>query len=68
MGDNCTVLIPVAMSGTVEALIEEQTSRRQTTLTFTPNSEVMITGKSSIRIPGDSKVVCIMLGIGIRKE
>jgi len=62
------VLIPVAMSGTIGATIEEQTSRRRTTLTFTPNSEVMITGKSSMWIPADSKVVCVMLGIGIRKE
>jgi len=67
LGDNCTVLIPVAMSGTIEAIIEEQTSRRRTTFTFTPNCEVMISGKSSIWIPGNSKVVCIMLGIGIRK-
>jgi len=68
LGDNCTALIPVAMSGTIEAIIKEQTSQRQTTLTFTPNSEVMITGRSLIWIPDNSKVVCIMLGIGIAKD
>jgi len=64
LGDECIVLILVAMSGTIEATIEERKSHRRTAITFTTNSEVLITGGCSMWIPDNSKVVCVLLGIG----
>jgi len=62
------VLIPVTMSGTIEANIEQRTSGRRTTFTFTPSSEVMIAGDCQIWIPDNCKVVCALLGIRIREK
>ena len=61
LGENCSVLIPVAMSDAFEATVQSQTSGRQTTLTIVQNSEVIISGNSLIWIPENSKVVCVLL-------
>ncbi|KAJ8068743.1 hypothetical protein OCU04_002440 [Sclerotinia nivalis] len=65
LGNNCIVLIPVALTGTMNAVIDENTSRRRTTLTFMPNTEVLISGGCSMCIPEKSKVVCVMLGVRV---
>ncbi|KAF7878957.1 hypothetical protein EAF04_000160 [Stromatinia cepivora] len=38
LGNDCIVLIPAVMSGTIEATLEERTSHRQTTFTFAQSS------------------------------
>ncbi|CAD6440078.1 381995f3-698c-4ab0-a727-567ce6aceb10 [Sclerotinia trifoliorum] len=65
LGSNCVALIPVAMTGTMDAVIDENRSRRRTTLTFKLNIEVLISGGCSMCIPEKSKVVCVMLGVRI---
>lgn len=74
--DDCIVLIPVAISGSPVATvqepkgtqgstgIEEPKGGRRTILTFKTNSELMISGSCSILIPDRTKVVCVMLCIG----
>lgn len=59
--DDCIVLIPVAIIGSAEATVEERETERRATLTFTTNSELVITGRCSMWIPPDSKVVCVVL-------
>ncbi|PVH70285.1 hypothetical protein DL98DRAFT_661243 [Cadophora sp. DSE1049] len=71
--DDCIVLIPVAISGSPMAIVqepkgtEESKGGRKTTLTFKTNSELMISGRCSIVIPDQTKVVCVMLCIGMDK-
>jgi len=77
--DDCIVLIPVAISGSPMAIVqepkgtavshgaEEPKDGRRTTLTFKTHSELMISGRCSILIPDQTKVVCVMLCIGMDK-
>ena len=77
--DDCIVLIPVAISGSPMAIVqepkgtavshgaEEPKDGRRTTFTFKTNSELMISGRCSILIPDQTKVVCVMLCIGMDK-
>jgi len=65
--NDCIVLIPVAISGSPVPTVQEQKGskgERQTTLTFSTNSEVMISGRCSMWIPDETKVVCVVLCIG----
>lgn len=45
--------------------VEEPKGGRRTTLTFKTNSELMISRRCSILIPDQTKVVCVMLCIGM---
>lgn len=64
VGNNdCIVLIPVAMTRSPLATVADRASGRSTTITFTENSEVMVTGRGTIGMPEGSKVVCVVLCI-----
>jgi hypothetical protein len=62
--DDCIVLIPVAISGSPIATVEDPKGERKTTLTFMINFEFMIAGRCSILIADQTKIVCVMLCIG----
>lgn len=62
--DNCCILIPVAVEGSGEATIEERSTVRRTTAKFEINSKLIISGRSSLWLPPQSKVVCVVLGAG----
>jgi hypothetical protein len=59
---DCLVLIPVAILGSVKGTLEEQTTRRQTTVTFDVKSVLFISGRCAIK--PESMVVCVVLSIG----
>jgi hypothetical protein len=59
---DCLVLIPVAILGSVKGTLEEQTTRRQTTVTFDVKSVLFISGRCAIQ--PESMVVCVVLSIG----
>jgi hypothetical protein len=59
---DCLVLIPVAILGSVKGTLEEQTTRRQTTVTFDVKSMLFISGRCAIK--PESMVVCVVLSIG----
>jgi hypothetical protein len=62
------VLIPVTMSDTIVATIEQRTSRLRTTVELTPDTEIMISGDCDIWIPDNCKAVCAFLGIRIQEK
>jgi len=68
LGEHCIVLIPVTMSDTIEATIEQRSNTLRTALTFTPGTEIMISGDCQIWIPDNCKVVCGLLGIRIQEK
>jgi hypothetical protein len=59
---DCLVLIPVAILGSGKGTLEEQTTRRQTTVTFDVKSVLFISGRCAIK--PESTVVCVVLSIG----
>jgi hypothetical protein len=61
---DCLILIPVAIIGSAEGKLEEQTTRRQTTVTFDVKSELFISGRCAIHVQPKSMVVCVVLSIG----
>ncbi len=62
--DDCIVLIPIAIMGSDEVTIEEWKTARQTTFKFTNASELIMTGRCSMWIPAENKVVCVVLCVG----
>jgi hypothetical protein len=68
LGEHCIVLIPVAMSDTIEATIEQRTNTLRTGLKFTPGTEIIIAGGCQIWIPENCKAVCAFLGIRIQEK
>lgn len=67
---DCIILIPVSMAGAGEATLYEPTGRqRQMNFTFKTNSElVIISGRCSVDVPPNNKVVCVVLCIGKDKK
>jgi hypothetical protein len=61
---DCLILIPVAILGSAEGRLEEQTRRRQTTVTFDVKSKLFISGRCVIYVQPESMVVCVVLSIG----
>jgi hypothetical protein len=61
--DDCIVLIPVAISGPAEVTVHETKGERQAALACTTNAELIITGRCSLWVPPESKVVCVVLCI-----
>jgi hypothetical protein len=61
--DACIILIPVAIAGAGEATLYEPTGRqRQMKFTFKTNSElVIISGRCSVDVSVNNKVVCVVL-------
>ncbi|KFZ01483.1 hypothetical protein V500_00749 [Pseudogymnoascus sp. VKM F-4518 (FW-2643)] len=66
--NDCIVLIPVLMAGSVEVAVQERGSDRRTALTFTANSEFVIAGRCALWLAKGSKIVCVALCIGKNKE
>merc|ERR1711964_380299 len=62
--ENCYILIPSVIKGSGEVTIEERSTGRRTTAKFELNSKLIIRGSSSLWLPPQSKVVCIVLGAG----
>jgi len=61
---DCLILIPVAILGSDEGSIEEQTTRQQKTVTFDVKSNLFISGRCAIYVQPESMVVCVVLSIG----
>jgi hypothetical protein len=61
---DCLILIPVAILGSAKGTLEEQTTRRQTTVTFDVTLELFISGRCAINVQPESMVVCVVLSIG----
>jgi len=66
--DDCIILIPVAISSSIEATIQEERTERRTTFVVTTNSELIITGRCSMWIPPKSKIVCVVFCVAKDKE
>jgi len=66
--DDCIILIPVTVVGPSGATLYESETKRQMEFTFETNSMFIISGKCSIYIPPESKVVCVVLCMGRDKE
>ena len=65
--NDCIVLIPVAITGSPLATVTDGASGQSTTITFTENSEVMVTRRGTIGMLEESKVVCVVLCISGNK-
>ncbi|KAM3066226.1 hypothetical protein ACMFMG_012130 [Clarireedia jacksonii] len=66
--DDCIILIPVVIDGTAKVTISEPTTGQETTFMLEIKSQLVISGRCSIRIQPGSKVVCVVLCIGKDKE
>jgi hypothetical protein len=64
--DDCIVLIPVAMNGSVQATVHDPKTKQETAFTFQTGVVYIITGRCSIRLPEGSKVACA--GLAIKRE
>lgn len=66
--DNCGIFIPIDIVGSGEATLEETVledkSSRSTTFKFQTGSELLITGRCSIWLPAQSKILCVVLCTG----
>ena len=62
---DCIVLIPHAVSGSAKVTVKEPQGshgkQRTTTIIFKVDSIYMISGRCSISVPDDTKLVCVML-------
>jgi hypothetical protein len=61
--DDCIVLIPVAISGPAEVTVRETKGERQETFACTTHAELIITGRCSLWVLHENKVVCVVLYI-----
>jgi hypothetical protein len=62
--DACIILIPAIVVGSDAAVLEEQGTGRRTTFSFQADSELVISGRCSIKMQPANKVVCVVLSIG----
>ncbi len=61
--DVCHILIPIVIEGTREATLEDPETGRQTTITFKEKSELIVSGRVTIWVEPQSKIICIALAI-----
>jgi hypothetical protein len=59
--DDCIILIPVAITGSGVAKVHDRATERETMFTFETGIELITTGKCSIWLREESKVVCVVL-------
>jgi len=61
--NDCVILIPVTITGSAIATVQDRRTAQETTFTYETGAELITTGKCSIRHQKGTKVVCAVLVI-----
>jgi hypothetical protein len=59
----CHILIPIVIVGTREATLQDPETGRQTVITFKEKSELIVSGRVTIWVEPQSKIICAALAI-----